>query len=270
MGKHSGIALFVLDDFRPYIRAWAESQGRGEFRRIALALNIHTTLVSQIVGGSKCLTEEQAVRLCSHMKLSQLESDYFLKLVQIERAGTEELKTTLTRHLGELRINAGEIKSRVPRSKGLTEKDRALFYSSWQYGLIRLLTSIEAYETPEAIARRLQLPLSRVQDVLDFLVARNLCNEKGGRFKRTSDNTHVESRSALSIRHHQNWRGRTIELHEHLRPQDLVFTAPVSLSKKDADKIRSILLEAISDMSELISQSPAEQVYYVGIDWVEL
>ena len=72
-----------MNDFRPYLRAWARAKGRGEFRKISMALKMHTTLVRQVLNGRKCLTEEQASRLCGYMGLNSLETDYFLKLVQI-------------------------------------------------------------------------------------------------------------------------------------------------------------------------------------------
>jgi uncharacterized protein (TIGR02147 family) len=268
MGKHLGESLFSLDDFRPYIRLWATARGRGAFRRIAAALNMHTTLVSQVINGKKCLTEEQATQMCEYMGLNHLETDYFIKLVQYERAGTKLLKETFQRHIEEIRSAAKEIKSRVPESKQLSLQDYAIFYSSWQYALIRLLTSIEQFQTKEAIASRLNLSLSRTQEVLDFLTSRGLCTENRGRYARTEKNTHIEARSPLASRHHQNWRSKSLELLEKLTPDDLAFTAPVSLAKKDIPRVRALLLDAISEISKIIEKSSAEEVVYLGVDWI--
>jgi uncharacterized protein (TIGR02147 family) len=270
MSKQTDENLFLMDDFRTYVRNWANVRGRGEFRRIAQALNMHTTLVSQIFSGKKCFTEEQASVLCSYMGLNSLETDYFLKLVQHERAGTENLKSVFRRHLKQIRDQANEIRNRVPESKELSKEDRALYYSSWQYSVIRLLTSIEEFQTIEEIASYLKLSVSRVTEVLDFLTSRGLCQRSGNKFTRTPQNTHVEAQSPLSIRHHQNWRTKSLEFLEKTTPQDLAFTAPISLSKKDKDRVRSILLGAISDISKIVESSPAEEVLYLGIDWIKI
>ena len=259
-----------MKDFRYYIRTWARARGRGEFRKISLALNMHTTLISQILNGKKCLTEEQASQLCVYMGLTQLETDCFLKLIQIERAGTENLKNIYKRQLQEIRTQATEVRSRVPESKELNEQDRALFYSSWQYSLVRLLTSIEHFQTAPEIAQRLNLSISRAQEILDFLTSRGLCKEAHGRYMRTEKNTHIEAHSSLVVRHHQNWRNKSIEFQERITPEDLVFTAPVSISKKDVPKIRTILLDAISDIAKLIELSSSEEVVYLGIDWIKM
>lgn len=259
-----------MNDFRTYVRAWAKSRGRGEFRRIAQTLGIHTTLVSQVFSGKKCFTEEQASALCSYMSLSPLETDYFLKLVQIERAGSVSLKEVFQRHLKQIREQANEIKNRVPEYKELTKEDRALFYSSWHYAVVRLLTSVEDFQTIESIASYLKLPVSRVTEILDFLVSRSLCKKQGGVYVRTNQNTHVEARSPLAIRHHQNWRLKSAEMQEKMGPSELAFTAPVAIAKKDREKVRAILLETIGEISKLVEDSPSEEIGYLGIDWLKI
>jgi uncharacterized protein (TIGR02147 family) len=205
------------------------------------------------------------------MGLNALETDYFLKLVQIERAGLESLKEVYRRHLEQLRLQANEAKSRVPEAKDLSTQDRAIFYSSWQYSMVRLLTSIERFQTPTEISRYLNLSVSRVGEILDFLTSRGLCKEmRDGKYERTERNTHVEARSPLAVRHHQNWRNKSIELQERMTSNDLAFTAPLSVSQKDAQKVRSVLLDAISEISKIVEKSPAEQVVYLGIDWIKM
>jgi uncharacterized protein (TIGR02147 family) len=271
MGKQLLNPLFSMNDFRPYVRSWADGRGRGEFRRIAEKLKMHTTLLSQVMSGKKHFTEEQAAHLCGYMGLNVLESDYFLKLVQIDRAGNERLKTIFGRHLLQLRKQSSEIRSRVPESKEMSEQDRAIFYSSWQYGLIRLLTSIDRYQTAEKISLFLNLSASRVREVLEFLVSRELCTQdREGRFKRTERNTHVEAQSPLAIRHHQNWRAKSIDLQERSTLDDVSFTAPVSVAKRDIEKVRAILLEAVSDVAKIVENSPPEEVVYFGIDWIKM
>lgn len=270
MSKLSQANLFELDDYRGYIDAWVRTKPRGEFRRISLALDMHTTLISQIVNGKKCFTEEQALKLCGYMGLNNLESDYFLKLVQIERAGTESLKSIYKRHLKEIKSKAKDIVNVVPQARELTEHDKAIYYSSWQYTMVRLLTSIEEFQTVEAISEHLELTISRVQEILSFLTSRGLCQQSKNRFVRTEQNTHVEARSSLSTRHHMNWRAKSLSLLEELRVDDMAFTAPVSISEEDFPKVREVLVRTISDISKIVKESEAEAVAYLGIDWIRL
>jgi uncharacterized protein (TIGR02147 family) len=270
MGKESADLLFKTADFRIYVQNWVSGRPRGEYRRISEALTMHTTLVSQVFNGKKCLTEEQAANLCSHMGLNSLERDYFLKLVQIERAGSSHLKEIYVGHLKQLRKRAQEIKNIVPESKELSEQDQAIFYSSWQYSLIRLLTDLKDFRTAQEISNHLGLSLSRVQEILSFLVSRGLCTHRNGLYTRTNQNTHIEAQSPLSIRHHLNWRTKALAMLETSSGDDLSFTAPVTISKKDVVKVRQILLEAIAEISKVVEDSPSEETIYLGIDWLKI
>lgn len=271
MDKQIQGSIFGTDDYRTFVRGWVTSRGRGEFRRIAAALKMHTTLVSQVFSGRKCLTEEQASRLCDHMGLDGLESDYLLKLIQLERAGDESLRIMFRRHLKQLRSQAKEAKSRVPEATELSEQDRAIFYSSWQYSLVRLLTSIDGFQTVQEISSRLSLPRARVSEILGFLVSRGLCvRDLDGRYRRTEKNTHVEASSPMAARHHQNWRTKAVEFLERADGDDLSFTAPVSISKKDVPKVRERLLDTISEIARTVEKSGSEEVLYLGIDWIKI
>ncbi|MDO9183168.1 MAG: hypothetical protein Q7U04_12205 [Bacteriovorax sp.] len=52
--------------------------------------------------------------------------------------------------------------------------------------------------------------------------------------------------------------------------EDLAFTAPVSIAKKDIPKIKKILLEAITEISKVVEDSPSEEIVYLGIDWIQI
>lgn len=270
MGKQINDAIFNLSDFRDYVHSWVKAQGRGEYRKIAKVLGVHTTLVSQIFNSKKCLTEEQASKLCDHMNLNTLETDYFLKLVQLERAGTESLKALFRRHLKQLQLQSNDVKTRVPAVGDLSEQDRAIFYSSWQYSLVRLLTSIPEFRTKESIAAHLGLSISRTQEILNFLTSRRLCKEIKGQYHRTEKNTHVEADSSMSLRHHHNWRMKSMTLQERMTRDDLAFTSPLSISVKDAAKVRKILLNTISEIARIVEVSDSEEVIYLGIDWIKV
>ncbi len=271
MGQHSAASILVASDYRDFVRAWAKAKGRGEYRKVAQALKMHTTLVSQVFRGKKCLTEEQASRLCAYIGLDHLESDYFLKLVQLERASDESLRATYQRHLKQLRSQAKEAKSRVPEATELSEQDRAIFYSSWQYSLVRLMTSIDGFQTAQEISARLSLPVSRVHEILGFLASRALCvRDRDGRYRRSEKNTHVEASSPMAVRHHQNWRTKAAELLERADSDDLSFTAPVSIARRDLPKIRERLLDAISEIAKTVEKSGSEQLVYLAMDWIKI
>jgi uncharacterized protein (TIGR02147 family) len=266
--------VFEFESYKRYVNARISSlpkKGRGEFRRISSALKMHTTLVSQIFRGeAKNLSFEQACELCEYLGLTDLETDYFLKLVQMERAGTERSRKLLRKQLAALRAQAEQVASRLPQRKELTDAERAIFYSSWRYSAVRLATSIKGLHSIDQIAERFMISKAEARAIVDFLLATGLCIEKDGEIHMGPKNTHTEAGSPLAVRHHTNWRLRAVQRIEKLGPQELAFTAPVSIAKKDMAKIRARILEMIEDVAKTVKASEPEQLACLSIDWIEV
>ncbi len=90
--EYNDYKLFVRNRIREMARA-----GRGQYQKMALHLRVHPTLVSQIFRGVRDLTPEQASEVAVFLELSEPESQYFLTLVQISRAGNQRLRELLER-----------------------------------------------------------------------------------------------------------------------------------------------------------------------------
>jgi uncharacterized protein (TIGR02147 family) len=266
-------ALFECENYRQYVVGRIKAmpkRGRGEFQRIALRLQMHTTLVSQVFRGQKSLTFEQACGLCDHLGLNALETDYFMKLIEFDRAGSDLLRRLVRRQLADIRARAREVSSRVPRGKAISESERAIFYSTWHYSAVRLLTSIPRFQMLDPISEHLGLSKKQVREILDFLVRTGLCTELHSKFSMSEKNTHVEAQSPFVVRHHLNWRMKALQKVESLSPRELAFTAPVSISEKDFAKVREILLDAIQRIGKIVEQSPAEEVGFLTLDWMKI
>ena len=49
-----------------------------------------------------------------------------------------------------------------------------------------------------------------------------------------------------------------------------MFTAPMTLSKTDFVKLRCRILDLIQETSEMVKDSPSEQIAYLNIDLLQL
>ncbi len=268
------MSVFNFENYRAFIRNRVDSmprKGHGQFRKMADFLGIQTSMLSQIMAGFREMNAETAASLCEYFGLNDLESDYFLCLVQMERAGNSRLKAQLRRQLKALHAKSAEIEKRIPKVHELDDTAKATFYSQWYYSGIRLLTAIDEMSSIDALARRIRLPRNVVARAVEFLLANGLCvNNKDGRLSYGPRSTHVGADSPLVTRHHLNWRLKTIENLEGLKPDEIVFTSPVVVSSADAVVIRRKLLDAIEGCVKLADQSPSERLMCLNLDWVEI
>jgi hypothetical protein len=103
------MSVFEFDNYRKFVRhaiSTTPALGRGSVKKMATALRVHPSLISQVLSGSKDFTSEQANDIASFLNLNELETEYFLCLVDIERAGTSRLKTFLQNKLMRLTLSA--------------------------------------------------------------------------------------------------------------------------------------------------------------------
>jgi uncharacterized protein (TIGR02147 family) len=264
--------IYEFSNYKVYFNKWISRQprgGHGEYRRLAQSLDVSTTMVSQVFKGEKNLSLELACEVSAYLNHSIDETDYFLLMVEHARAGSFKLRQSLERQIKKRQLEAQKIENLMKKDMELDEEAKSVFYSSWYYSGIRLLTDIEQVESARTIAERLRLPQNLVQKVIDFLVEKKLCIRDNGNLKMGPARTHIGASSILSARHHQNWRLYGISKMGTPSAEDLFFTAPMSLSKEVANKIREHLPTVIKEMTDLVGPSKSETVRCLNIDWFE-
>lgn len=262
--------LFDAKTIRDYIQARLKSlpgNGRGELKKLAEAVDVHSSTLSQILRDDRQFSLEQAAKACEYFGFNEIETSYFIALVEYERAGTEKLRSIFARELKRLRTQSDEISTVVPRDSILLEETKAQFYANWHYIGLAVLCSLRNLQTVDALAQRTGLNKKTVNQVLRFLSEKGILREHEGQFSPGTRSTHLESTSPLVSRHHGNWRVKAMEKHPSLSVEELAYTCPMSLSEKDAKLVRKILLSSISEIGKIRDPSPSEQAYCLNIDW---
>lgn len=261
-------------DYRKFLNQYIKAQtkgGHGLKLKFAEALRVHPTLITHILKGQKSFTMEQAFSLAQFLKFNDLEKDYFLTLIEYDRAGTAYLKKFIESKLLKLRQEGEKVKNRVAVYSSMSEADQALFYSQWFYSAIRLSCGIRNGVTAESLSDQLNLPIELIEKVLQFLISRSLAVEKNNNtYTQGPQNTFLPSESPLISRHHMNWRMKAIEKHPRLLSDELAFSAPVTLAEKDIVAVKKMCLDLIQSMSQKINDSPAETLACVNIDWFRI
>lgn len=262
-------SVYEFKEYREFMRAYFDLNGRGELGRVAKALNISSSLISLILKGDKNLTPEQASDFVDYLILPELEAEYFSLLVDFDRAGSFKLKQKIEKKLLFLKEQSEKISSRVNKKHELSKEGRNIFYSSWLYSGIRNFSSVGEAKTIKEIADYFHIPISRVNSIVQFLLEQGLIKISKNGYTYNAKITHVDFESSLVNQHHRNWRIKSLNQMEYKRNSDLFFTAPMSLSHLDSEKIRKILLKAIDEIVGLLGPSKSEKVMCLNMDWFE-
>lgn len=265
--------IYEYDDYRHCMRKWLESRpkkGRGTAQKLAASLRVSTVLISQILSGTRTLRAEHALGIAKEMGLASRETEYFLLLAQIAQAGTEDYREYLRQKISGLRDGARELKNRVRGEMKLSTHAKATFYSHWLYSAVRLLTDIPESQTVQAIAEKLGVPVSRVGEILDFLVNEKLCIEDKGRFKMAIKSTHLEAGSPWIYSRQLQWRHNAIHKMDLSRRKDLYYTGPMVLSSQDREWVRERLIQLVHEITERAQASDSQELACLNIDWFSI
>ena len=261
-----------FDDYKVFLKAVLKTfpkRGRGQAQKLADFLGVQPMVVSHILSGERDFTPDQAVRVASYFGLDDKATEYFLYLVTQARADTPYLKNFYATKLNQIRSEAQNIKNLVAGREQLTDEEKGIFYSNWYFCGVSLLTSIEKYQTVEAIADYTGLSRAKIGEIVSFLVNTGLCIQENGKIRMSTKSTHVGDKSEFVNSHRRNWREKAREKFSEPGPYDLFYSSPVSLSEKDAELFRKEILKVIKNFSKQVEDSPEQKTMCLNIDWFE-
>jgi uncharacterized protein (TIGR02147 family) len=266
------VNIFEYEDYKVFVNDWVKMQprgGYGVYSEIARRLGTNSVTVSQTFKGPRSLSLDHAAKLSQFMGLGRPECDFFLVLVQKEKAATAELKAILHRQLVAQRSSSQAIKNQIKHEQ-LTDVDKATFYSSWHYVAVWLAAASPAGASARQIAERLRLPEKTVIEAVGFLVEKGLLLKAKNGFEFGQNVIHVPHDSIFAGKHHLNWRMKAIQSLDRNDDANLHYTAPVSLSAKLAVKIRAELVRQVAAWTKQIAAAPSEELMCLNIDWFQI
>lgn len=262
--------VFDYTDYRSYLLAILESRGRGERSRLSEAIRCHPTYMSQVLGDQADFSLEQAEAASVYIGHSTDETDYFLLLTLKSKAGSASLKGRFEKQLEQIRQKRLTLSTRLSYQKTLSQEAQTTYYSSWHYAAIHMTVAIPQYRSKKAISRYLDLPLTKVAQVLEFLVATGLVKEEGAEYNVGSGSIHLGNDSSMISKHHTNWRLQAIQSLDSEAPNELHYSSVLTLTRADVEKIKSILVKSIESARSIIRESKEECLFNYSIDWFEV
>ncbi len=192
--------IFLFDSYKDFTREFLENSShkqRGKRIQLAKFLECQPAFISQVLNGNLHFSLEQAEAASRYMGLSPLEKKFFLNLLQLERAGTSQLKAFLTGENALIKQEAAKLTERLVTRDHLTEKQQVKYYSHWYFAAIHVLVTIPTLQDSETLAQRLNLDHHIVREALQFLEQVGLIESKKGRITATKKTNSPRRKLAL-------------------------------------------------------------------------
>lgn len=267
--------VFDFKSSSEYLNAYFDKHSanqRGLKAKLAEAAGIFSSYFSLVLAGKRPLNLEQASGICDFLNFTTAESRYFFRLVELDRVSESKLKKKLLDEVEDMRKEHIKISSRVKVDQvSLAAEDYEKFYSSWLYIAVRLMTAIPQNQTISQIAKSLNTSEKEVEQVVQFLLNKNLIKYENKKLAIGPTHMHLDVASPLVKHHHSNWRLRAIEKYNFFNhSQELAYSFVTCLSVEDAEKIRTKCLELIQGIRKISDPSPSEKLYCLNMDWFQV
>lgn len=266
-------SVFTFKDYRKFLKKHFESRsknGFGEAAKLARHLNVHDTYVSQVLKAEKSFSEENALEIANYLNLNDLERDYFLLLVQIERAGTKKYRALLEGKLKSLSQHAQTLKNRLDFKASLSLELQSRFYSDWVYSATRLATMLEGVNTLETLSAYLGISREKLKSITQFLVEANLLTLEAGQYATGTVHTYLSDQSPLIKSLHTNWRLKALEQLNFADDSSMHYSSPMTMARTDLPRVKEVLIRAIKEIDGILDPSPSEELVCLNIDWFKV
>lgn len=265
MIKHESV--YNYSSYKVYLRDMLNVLGHGSRLKLAHALKCHSAYVSLVMNKDANLSLEQAEDVVEFLELTPPEGDFFILLVQLERAGTSKLRQRWMKRIQELRNEQSQLSKRVSGANVLDEATQARYYSRWHYAAVHMAVTIPALQTRRVLRQYLGLANEQLDEALEFLEKAALIRKDGNIFVTGNARVFLKSDSPFINRHHANLREC---VNQFLGCEDrsaLHYSTFFSLSRSDYQRIRERLLEVIEEVRSVVRPSPEEELAVLTLDW---
>ncbi len=262
--------IYEFRDYRKAIETWAGLQpGSGIRSKLAKAANCSPSWITRVLSGSVQLTPDQAFAVSQLMLLKENESDYFLLLVDLERASSIALKKRIDKKLALLRKEGRQFKSAVNTDSSISHENMMIYYSSWVYSAIHTASMIEGM-TFQGVLGKLKLSEDVISKAILELKQLGIIESVGNQLRATSHNLHLSADHSMAKIAHMNWRAKTISHFQEGIGEGLHYSAVHCLSVADMERIRKELRDMILNCRKRIEDSDSEALAVLCLDWYQL
>lgn len=259
---NENIDIYQFQDYRSFIKTWVKVQKNswGLWARLSKAANCQPAYFTQAMKGSVQLTQEHILNLSEYLKLNQQETEYFLLLLEYQRAGTKNLSSFYLKKISYLQKEKQDLSNRLNRKNVEIQLDANLYYSAWYWSAIHIMTTIPEFQTTNAIAERLCIPVETTMRCLQSLKEQGLIVQESNRWKWVSGDIHIPKKSPLIGMHHKNWRDKAVQDSLEPNTDGIHFTTVSSISKKDFELIKKRIFDLIDEAAKITGPSQEEEL----------
>lgn len=266
-------SIFTYKGYRDFLKAKiAENSHIKAFQtKLAAAAGCQKSFISKVLNGPIQLTPDHALGIAQFFNLDADQVEYFLELVQLERANTQALKIRTETRLSELKQKQNHLARRLKSEEWSSPLEKqTTYYSTWFYAAIHMATGISELQTVKNIAHKLKIPEPVVESALNFLSETDLVHKVQGRWIRSEHAMHLSKDSNLNLVNQVHWRNKSMAAMQNQISTNIHYSGVFTLSEKDFEKLKEMCIRFLEQKRKIVMSSKDEKLTAMCVDFFEL
>jgi len=260
--------VFDFDDYKIYLKAKIEHNrlAKGYRTSLAEAAGCKKSFVSQVLLSHVHFTPDHAAGLAEFWRFSASESQFFVDLVLLARAGSPSLKRMIQDRLQKTREEQSALSERFQWKNISKAEIQQTYFSSWYWAAIYVATSVEGLSSAALIAKRLNLPISLVENALDKMLSWKLLKKTTKGWSVTENKIHLPRTSPMTEANHSHWRQRALFNIQSQDASALHYSLVFALAPQDLETLKEMVRSFLETTHQIIGPSQSQELACLNVD----
>lgn len=236
---------------------------------LAKKIDLQPSYLTNVTKGRAHLSADQIHAIGSALDLSEVEIDYLVLLMEIEKSNFTQRRKKLQLQIEEMRRAHLTSAQYIPTQElQLSDEDKLYYYLDPNVELLHFYFGLKnKSQKIEDIAKALSVPEEFVDKTIEFLSSRKLIELKHGRWVRGSISQYLPENSLLCKPSQQLLRFKALDrLQKIPKEKKYAFMATVSMNEEARFEIQAAYLEFLEKARKIVQNSEPEEVYNIQFE----
>lgn len=230
---------------------------------------LQASYLTNVIKGRAHFSADQLRAIADAMKLSQVESEYLLLLLEWERSSYPPRKKDLSKCIEEIRRkNLSSIRYVTTKESPLSEKQQETYYLDPNVELLHMYLGVPRLSQEiKEISKSLAVTEEFIRETLKFLESTGLVEVRKGRWVKNPVKQHLPEDSPICRPHQSLVRFKSLDHIQKIpKEKKYSFMATVTMDEEARLKIQAAYLSFLKEAQNIVEKSEPEGIYQIQFD----
>ena len=268
----AGMSFFQSRDYRTVlserIRDWKSHASQRTLSRLADAIGVQVSYLSNSLKGRAHLSSDQVYAICNELGCSAIETEYALLLLERERSSHSKRREELDAKIEAIqRDELSTVKSLKAKPPELSAWNLERYYLDPFVQLIHIYIRMTGPISAAQLTLDFGLTPEHTGKVLETLESIGDVTRTKDRFVSINPGRHLPKKSPVAGPHLLLMRIKSLDQLQRLTDDEKYsFSATIATTRETRDQLELLFIEFLKKAEALVGSAESESLYQINFD----